>query len=270
MRFRAFSLLMLLLLPMASGAFQQISHKLDMTLHQDGSARVLEEYLLYMDSDESSHFYDSVMSLNDISAWKNVTSPADMRIHMDTRLTRIDNMRIRAQRRDGCNAWTGTCYGIVRLEYDVSNAAPGSFIIITQSKPRTYNYSLNAQAFSFGIPEQGTLSIPKDTELVINLPPDSVITRLNPFPSYFTTTALPMSGVSQITWSGPIVLTGLELEFTREEPLETEMIAFFRDAQRGLVRLIESQEGLSLLLMIIVILASLVLLRKYTDSQAQK
>ncbi|MCK4714915.1 MAG: hypothetical protein KAT35_05025 [Candidatus Aenigmarchaeota archaeon] len=265
----AIMLFILLLLPLSSGAFQLVYHKFDMTLREDGGANVLEEYQLYMDSNESSIFYDTIMSLNDVSAWKNVTSLENLRIHMDTTVAKIDNVRIRAQRRQSYSPWTGTSYGIVRIEYDVSNILPGSFISVTQSKPRTYTYTLNPCALSFETSKEGDVTLPEDTTLTLNIPQDSAITRLNPFPEYFTKTSLPMPGISQFTWTGPSVLAGFELEFTREEPLETEMIEFFRDFQQSVVQLMRSQEGYALLLMVLVLLSSTILLKRHMGSQKQ-
>ncbi|VVC04729.1 Uncharacterised protein [Candidatus Burarchaeum australiense] len=262
-----FALAVSLLPTPASAAFQQVYHTFDMTLREDGTAHVLEEYELYMDSNESSTFYDSVMSLNDISAWKNVTSIENMRLHMDSKYVDVEDVRIRAQRRQGCNPWTGTCYGIVRMEYEASNLEPGSFMLVEQSKPRTYNYTLNPRALSFETSEAGDVMLPSGTELTINLPPDSLLTRLNPFPEYFTKTDLPISGVSQLKWSGPVVMARFDLGFTREEPLETEVMRFFSDAQHGLADLMRSTEGLVLMLMLLVLLSSLILLRRYMGAQ---
>jgi len=260
-------LALLLLLPASRAAFQQISHKMDISIREDGSAHVLEEFQLYMDSNESSNFYDSIMSLNDISAWKNVTSLENMRIHMDTQYASLNNIRIRAQWRQGCNPWTGTCYGTVRIEYDASSSYGGSFISKLQEKPRTYNYTLNSRALSFETSEQGDVSLPLGTELTINLPQDSTIQRLNPFPDYFTKTSLPMRDVTQLKWSGPAVLARFELSFTREDDLSTEIIGFFREMQGSIVGLLRSTEGLALLLILMVALSSLVLLRRYREQQ---
>ncbi|RLG20099.1 hypothetical protein DRN67_00925 [Candidatus Micrarchaeota archaeon] len=259
-----------LLLSVSSAAFHQIYHNFQMNIREDGSAHVLEEFQLYMDSNESSNFYDSIMSLNDISAWKNVTSIENMRIHVNTRYAQVDNVRIRAQRKESCNPWTGTCYGVVRMEYDIRNIEPGTFIGVTSEKPRTYNYTFNPRALSFSLTEEGNIAIPDKTELTINLPNDSVITRLNNFPDYFTTTSLPITGISQLKWAGPEVLAGFELQFTREEPLETEVISFFKSLQSDLVDLLRSDEGLAILLMLVVVLVSIVLLRKYREARVKK
>ncbi|MDO8339163.1 MAG: hypothetical protein Q7T16_00740 [Candidatus Burarchaeum sp.] len=253
----------------ASASFQQVYHKFDMTLNDDGTARVLEEYEFYMDSNESSNFYDQVMSLQDISAWKNVTALESLRIHMDSKFVKLENFRIRAERRQGCNPWTGTCYGIVRVEYTASNVEPGSFVRIEQSKPRTYNYTLNPRALSFETSETGDVALPAGTDVKIKIPADACITRLNPFPEYFTNTALPLCGVSELSWSGPSVLARFDLSFVREDALETEVIQFFRNAQRGLVDFINSTQGLVVLVMAGVALCSLVLLRHYQDTQKE-
>ena len=252
-----------------SAAFQQVYHKFDIALDEDGSAQVLEEYQLYMDSNESSNFYDSVMSLNDISAWKNVTALENLRIHMDSKFVKLENVRIRAERRQGCNPWTGTCYGVVRIEYTASNVEPGSFVSVEQSKPRTYNYTLNPRALSFETSEAGDVSLPAGTDIKIVIPHDATITRLNPFPEYFTNTALPLSGVSELRWSGPAVLARFELSFMREDPLETEVITFFKNAQHGSMQFMNSTEGVVVLIMVVVGLSSLVLLRRYQDAQKE-
>ena len=252
-----------------SAAFQEVYHKFDMTVADDGTAHVLEEYELYMDSNESSTFYDSVMSLNDISAWKNVTALEDLRIHMDSKFVKPENVRIRAERRQGCNPWTGTCYGIVRIEYTASNVEPNSFIRIEQSKPRTYNYTLNPRALSFETSEAGDVALPTGTEIKIVIPADACITRLNPFPEYFMNTAVPLCGVSELIWSGPAVLARFDLSFVREDALATEVIQFFRNAQHGLVNFVNSTAGLVVLVMAAVALCSLVLLRHYQDRQKE-
>jgi len=270
MRLFAAVLFLALILPLASAAFEQVSHNVHFSLQEDGSARVLETYQLFMDSNQSSHFYDSVMSLNDISAWKNVTSLENLRIHVDTKFAEVSNVRIRAQRRQGCNPWTGTCYGTVHVEYEVYNLEPGSFMSVISSKPRTYSYSLNSRALSFETSAQGDVLLPLGTELTITLPTDSVITNLNPFPEYFSKTDLPLTGVTELKWTGPVVLARFDLGFTLESSLESEMITFFRDAQSNIAGLMGSVEGLALLLMVTVLLSSLVLLRMYRDSQRRK
>jgi hypothetical protein len=264
--FLAAAVLLLLALP-AHAAFQQVYHKFDMTVHEDATAHVVEEFQLYMDSNESSLFYDRVIPLNDISAWKNVTSIENMRIHMDTRYAHLDNVRVRAQRRQGCNPWTGTCYGIVRIEYDVSSAYGGSFMSKSQDKPRTYNYTFNPLSLSFGTSEEGDVVLPSVTELSIHLPADSVIQTLNPFPDYFASTSLPVHGQPNLKWAGPAILSRMELGFTREDDLSTEIIGFFRTMQATIVGLLRSTEGLALIVMIVIALASTILLRRYREQQ---
>jgi hypothetical protein len=259
--------LALLLSPVHAG-FQQVYHKFDMSVREDGTAHVLEEFQLYMDSNASSNFYDSIMALSDISAWKNVTSLENLRVHMDTKYASISDLRLRAQRRQGCNPWTGTCYGIVRLEYDVANAYAGSFMAKSQSQPRTSNYTFNPLALSFGVAQAGDVSLLPTTELTINIPQGSVITALNPVPDYIPTTALPLTGVSQLKWSGPSTLASMELSFSREDELSTEVIEFFRSMQRGMVEMLGSREGIALVVMVVIGLASLILLRRYREPQA--
>jgi len=258
--------LLLLAMP-AQAAFQQVYHKFEMSVRDDASAHVVEEFQLYMDSNESSDFYDRVMSLNDVSAWKNITSIENLRIHMDTQYVRIDGARVRAQKRQGCNPWTGTCYGIVRIEYDASSAYDGSFISKSRDKPRTYNYTFNPLSLSFASSEPGDVALPSITELLIHLPPDSVIQKLNPFPDYFASTSLPVHGQTELKWAGPAILSRMELSFTREDELSTEIIDFFRTMQGDIVGMLRSTEGLALIVMLVIALGSMILLRRYREQQ---
>ena len=267
MRFALVALMLFASITLAHAGFQQVYHYVTISIRPDASAHVLEEFRLFIDGNDSLRFYDSVLGLNDISAWKNVTGLSNMRLHFDTRFARLSDIRIRSQQREGCNPFAGTCYGTVRAEYEVGSGGNGSFVGRTLAKPRTYNYTINPRALSYETSEQGDIFLSEGTRLTINLPNDATITSLNPFPDYFETTTLPVRGVSSLAWRGPNALAKFSLVFQREDNLGTEVLQFFSSLQGRIASLFSSLEGLALALMALIAISAFILLRRYNEAR---
>ncbi len=266
---------LLLLLTLNQAAFQEVFLNVVIDAREDGTAHVQETFRLFMTDKSSSEIYDSISSEseNDITSWKTRTGINDVRHHFDLSFVSIDieKIRIRPQPKDTCSVFQGTCYATLTMDYDVSpiysngTRVNGTGLFFTEkSKPRTTSYTLNTKALSFESSKTGDIVIPENTVLTIHLPTDSVVKILDPLPPDLKGKHTPLraSQVEEFSWKGQTTLAGFVFNFEREEQLSTEVIQFFKEIEFEAKKVLFSIEGLALLLIAAIAVASFALLKK--------
>ncbi len=273
MRFAPALILLLLLAVSAHAEFQQSNLSVSVDVKPDGSAYVTETVRLFMDSG-SPVIYDNAMTAYDLSSWRTKTK-LDLRFHFNRDVVDITDISIRAQPRDNCYGCVRDvcteCYGTLIIRYrlaPIANKTASGLFSMNRFKPRTTNYSLNPEAFSFESSGPGNIVLPDNTRLKLTLPTGAVVTTVNPMPegTEGTSVSMPLYNVSSFSWSGRTTLSPFELSFQIEEPLSVEVIGFFSSVRDWLLNVLYSQQGVAILFMAAVLIASIVLLKRRQES----
>ncbi len=272
MRFAILCAVLLLMSFIVYADFQLKNLSVTIDMRPDGTASVKEVVRISMDSG-SPIIYDTAMSTaNDLSSWRTKTN-LDLRFHFNRDIVDISDVSIRAQPRDNCIACVRDvceiCYGTVIINYNlgpIKNKTESGLFLMNHFKPRTTNYSLNPASLSFESSTPGNIVLQEDTKLVINVPPGSVITSLNPLPEGMEGSVdFPIYNTQSFSWKGRTTLSNFEFSFQIEEPLSVEVLNFFMSVRDDGLNVLYSREGLAIIMMGIVVLVSLVLLRRYTE-----
>ncbi|MEM3030535.1 MAG: hypothetical protein QXH27_02260 [Candidatus Micrarchaeia archaeon] len=269
MRVVAF-LLLASLAALAAAGFSFSSLSVTIFARPDGSAHVSEDIRIFIDDRPSIEIYDAGIAItNDITSWKVRTNISEVRHHVDRQLVDVRNIIVRPQPRDTCNSFLGTCYATIKMEYDaypfIENgiAIPGTGLFTaSRYKPRTTNYSLNARALSFETTKTGEIVLLDNQVLVIRIPPESVVTYIDPLPEAMRERTTPFTGVSSFTWRGRTTLADFQLRYQIEQPLREEVIEFFSSLEGRARALLFSAEGAALVVLVVVAVVSWALLRR--------
>jgi len=251
--------LALALLMLASRAnFYDLSLSVVVRVNINGSVHVTERVYLALDPSSEDPYNRSIYSRElTIMDWQQITQSQYLRQHIFS-TSAARNLKIvpeNMRQYSLGNMSTAT----IKLDYDLDKV-----VLVNQTGPRTLSYSFNKSALSFEPSPSGQV-LPKDNELTIMIPPDSVVTALSPEPYEPPITRDYMdrvTGVSNFTWMGTIPLMDFELVFTREEPIDVEVRRFFEDLESTAVGILLSPPGFLLMLLVLVAIAYLALVKR--------
>jgi len=264
-------LALLLLVSLSFAEFQQTNLTVKVDVNPDGSAKVTETVRISMDSG-SPAIYDNAMSSYDITSWRSKTK-LDFRFHFNRDIVDITDVTILAQPRDGCEGCVRDtctiCYGTIILTYElfpIANKTGSGLFTITKFKPRTSNYSLNTEALSFEASSSGGMVLPENTELVITLPEGAFNISVNPRPEKAIPADSGQGKTASFTWNGRIPLSNMGVRFNIEEPLSVEVMGFFSSVRDDILKILYSREGLAIVIIAGVVLASFIVLRRRKDN----
>ncbi len=269
-RFASFAMLALLLLgTVAHSAFVLRSLQITIDAQKNGDANVDERISMFLDSQDSVDLYKSGLSINDLGSWKERTGMSEMRYHVSAAKVNIRNIRIRPQPLEQCNNVDGTCYATIIIDYtatplDVNgsgNSTTGMFLL-DKYRPRTTRYTLNPDTISTKRTESGDLLLDQYTSLTIKIPSDAKLEALQPIPSdLIDTLELPSSTNHTFTWKNAI-LPKMQLVYTIEDPLETEIIEFFGSLEGSATSLFLGPSGAAIIIILGVSIVSYVYLNR--------
>ena len=251
----------------ASANFILQSISVTIEAQKNGDAHIVEKISMFLDSQDSVDLYKSSLGISDIASWRSRIGLSDIRFHVSTAEVGIVNLRIKPQPVERCSTFDGTCWATMILDYTATPLynkterinTTGVFFL-EQGRPRTTRYSINPQAISLKRTDSGDILLDPYVTLTIIIPSDSVVESLQPIPSDLADTVQPpFKGVSTFTWKNAI-LPKFELVFTREDTLESEIIQFFNNYSNRLTSFFLGPEGLALVVIILVVVASYVYL----------
>lgn len=265
-KYVVFCILFLILTSFAS--FQMQSIDIRVYIQEDGSAKVIEEFSIYVQGQDSINIYEesvSTLSRNNIQSWFYKLQLPNLIYHIGGQDVNIENLIILPEPiqrvyNDG--------YTTISISYDVlsptkvttlNNTQESGLFILKNIKPRTTQYSLNRYAF-LDTNENGDLILPSNTKLTFLLPEKSKISNVYPLPDALKDT-LPPFYSSTLSWSKPI-LPKFVLEFEIEKTLEYEITEFFYSLQHKITELIKGSEGIPIILIVITILISIFYIHK--------
>ncbi|MCX6777937.1 MAG: hypothetical protein NT157_03555 [Candidatus Micrarchaeota archaeon] len=268
----AFLLPILLLASAAFADFRQTHLDVVIDVKSDGTAVVQEDLRMFIDEGNSVIYNTAMAKANDISGWKAATG-LGIRYHFNRDEVDINEVVIRAQPLDTCSQCQispdthelvcQTCYGTLRITYivtPISGKNGSGLFTLDAHKPRTTNYTLNRDALSFEATATGEIVLDENTELVMFLPSDAVITKLSPKPENLADSRLPIYGADELMWKGRTTLAAFQLEFQTEEPLSQEVMDFFVSLQRQVVGLLYSPQGLAVAILFVVFVITVIVL----------
>lgn len=246
---KIFPIFLLFFMPLVSGVFELSSLTVIIEAKENGKARIIENYRLYMSDNDTVNTYESAKGAINmvIDGWKNQTGIKEIRYHVSD--VNVGSVIIKPQRREGCNPITGSCSAILMVEYETNS----EIFILNKTKPRTTRYKLNRTPIIFEVSASDEIVLPEHTTLIIKIPVGSVITSVNPLPDEPSGLLLPSEDVTTLMWRGRTTLTKFELVFEMEDSLETEVIEFFKDKERQIREIIISQFLLIFILFLLII-----------------
>lgn len=228
----------------------------------DGSARVRESIKFVIYGDYYNSVYDSGINQNSLTYWSTRTELKDTKMHVNTAYVDVRDFRLRPQPRTNCNPIQGICHGELILDYwaypsfndTLDEPIPNTGLFtIDQYKPRTKRYTINPASLSFTTTSEGSILLDETTNLIIELPSDSLLLDVNPHPSE-ESLDLPIH-VSELSWSD-IVLVKFSLIFDVEEGIDKEISDFFTGITSSISTTLNSPEGFALILIIAVLIGS--------------
>lgn len=242
-------LMALVLLMLTSRAnFYDTSLAVTLKVNLNGSAHVTEKVSLYLDQSSEDLYNRSIFSRElTIMDWQQITHSEYLRQHIVSSVA-ARNMRIAPE--DVVRyAYGDLSSANIKLEYDIDKV-----VTINQTGPRTLLYTLNSSSLSFQPSPSGPV-LPRNNNLTILIPPDSVVASISPDP---TEPAIQrdysgyVRGLSNFTWRGTVPLMEFQLTFNREEPMDVEVMDFFDSVGGSALRLLLSAPGIVLILLVII------------------
>ena len=253
---------LLLFASAASADFSMRSLSVSININKDGSANVEERLSVAINGTQSRELYEATRSAySDLATWKERTGLSEMRHHISRANTEISNIRVTPQAIERCNAFLGTCYSTVVIDYQVMASQNGSGLVkVERYKPRTAKYYLRQDALSFEQTKSGDLVLPAGTDISIAIPQASEKIYFSTLPQnigaddsfrYDQSANLRYYAGSKRTfsWQGD-ALSKFQFTYEIESPLEAEMIEFFQDTQRTITDFFFGPQGLAALFII--------------------
>lgn len=245
-------------------------------INKDGTATIQERFQFLVKTPYSKSLYQNVLNKNDLSSWSTTTGIKNLRLHINPNNADIQNFRVRPQPLQKCNPFLDTCRGELILEYTVlplynktsNEQIPGTGLFsINKRKPRTVKYTINPASLLFTSTDQADLIIEKDTYLNIEFPEGSTVMDVNPLPEDVELT-LPTS-IKKLSWTNTL-LVKFALEFEVEDSLDKEVSEFFSDLLRNLQKALTGEQGIALMVIILVLLGSYLYLRQKIKESRQQ
>ncbi len=250
-------MLLLLLIPAVFARFSISQLNVTLTIFQNGSAFVKEDYFLILTGEYDRQMYLLASVNSTIAKWQDATKLKDFRIHFNIDKVKISDVIIRPQPLVQSKYFSDKWHGRVIITYHLSpyfangTVVPGTGVVLRKKiKPRTWVYRINPGAFAFPGPTPDALQLDKFTTLTIILPEGARLLDINPLPQRLTRDG---RFVRALSWSG-ITLNQFTLVFEVEEPVAEEVVRFFAHLQQEMVEFLLSKEGEELVLLVVFLL----------------
>jgi hypothetical protein len=246
--------LLLFLFPFVSGKFTIT--KLNITIHilENGNAHVIEDYRFVLTSEYDHQMYLLASSNNTIANWQDATQLKDFRPHFNIEKVRIANITIRPQPLQQSQFLQEKWYGHVVMIYDLypyflnkTLVNETGIVKIKNIKPRTFQFVLNTDAFSFPRTAAGNIILDKYTTLSIILPDRAIVKDVNPYPQNEVKEG-PFT--HSLTWSAT-TLNQFTLVFEIEHPVSYEVLKFFEETQKSIYQYVLTDDGKMLIFILL-------------------
>lgn len=257
-------LFFLLLSTIAYSGFEIKSVNVGITMDDDGSGKVQEIVKFYVQGEEAQSQYIAGLSSNELSFWTKETQLSDLRVHLNSEVVDIENFRIIPQPLKNCNDATNECLGEIKMDYDIypyyivqsedsKEIIEGTGLFsMDPYKPRTTRFSINENALFFETAEVEHITlINKYTTFTITVPVGSTVLEVNPVPDDLEDLIFPTT-VNSYSWKNTL-LVKFSFIYEIEKGLDQEILEFFSGLYGDFDSLIFGPEGLSTVLIILVL-----------------
>lgn len=238
----------------------------------DGSANVEEQLYAMMNGSQSRDLYEGTRSAySDLSTWQERTNLSELRHHITRAKADISDIRVTPQTVERCNSFLGVCYANIVLTYKVNaNGTLGSGLVkVERYKPRTANYTLIPEALSFEQTKSGDLILPAGTVISFSIPQAAEKIQFSATPENVASEGAASTRYDQsqninyyvgtkriFTWKGD-TLSKFHFTYEVEQPLESEVMAFFRDSQSSVISFLTGTQGIAALVLVATAAVSL-------------
>lgn len=266
-----FILVLMMLAGIAFCNFELRALNVSITLNPDGTAHVVEEAHLFINTSQSIELYKQSRTVNDLSSWTARTEISDLRTHLSRAYVEISNLQVRPGTVQNCNNVAETCYASLVLDYDVYpiRGKTAGLLDASMYKPRTTKYSLRNEVFTFNRSKTDDIILSKNMAIFVAVPDDATRITFSKVPDNFNDADILLFKFDSKTgnnyyygqkrsfeWSGQ-TLSQFGMSYELEQSLEDEITQFFSQMQKKIFGSILSAEGLAYILAAITILASL-------------
>ncbi len=249
---RALAMLLLVFLSNAAFYVQQVN--IDFFVNNDGSVNARETIKILVEGETDVARYNAALNKNDLATWAELIGSSDLKVHVNTEVVDVQNLAVRPQPLYGHNPLSDTWRGEIVITYDALRymaegkpiAGTGMFEEI-ETSPRITEYRLRSNPLSLKTTMGDHYILDSTQKMTFYLPKNAVVTDLNPMPRAIS--AVLPARLESVSWSDSI-LVGLTLVFRVEKGMDDEIYSFFKDAERMIVDLGKTPEGMALLLML--------------------
>ncbi|MEM2948011.1 MAG: hypothetical protein QXY05_01270 [Candidatus Anstonellales archaeon] len=268
---RALALLLLFFLSNAAFYIQQIN--IDFYVKDDGTVTAKERIKVLVEGETDVARYNAALNKDDLATWAELIGSGDIRVHVNRDVVNVQNLAVRPQPLSHSLA-SDTWRGEIIITYDASGytsedgevvKGTGMFNAVDIS-PRITQYELRDNALSLRTTTGGDYILESGQKLTFYLPDNAVVMDLNPMPRSLAI-SLP-ARLESVSWSDSI-LVGHTFVFKVEKGMDDEIYTFFKDAERRLVYIGKTTEGMALIVMFGAILLTYVYLQ-YSKSARKR
>lgn len=227
-------ILALVALSLFSTGFTDISLNVTLQMNPDGTAHVIEESRISLDTQAESEKFTNAMSSigTTIDDWKKLTGSQNIKYHTNAVPSNV-NIAPRIQ----------YSIGIVTLEYDASEPIFDS----TQVNSRKTQYSLDQTKLSFQLSKTNALVIPQNTLFNVIIPHDAKFVKSVPQSSY--------QDGKIYTWRGPYTIAKFEFIYERQQSLGAEVSDFFHSTGGFFAGFFStSMGGISIIIILLILI----------------
>lgn len=259
---RTILFLMLVFLSYATFNIQQIN--MEFFVDDSGGVSAKETIKVLVEGETDVARYNAALNKNDLAAWVELIGSSEIKVHVNSEVVNIKNLVVRPQPLTATSlpdTWRGEIvliYDALRYVEDGKPIEGTGMFEEVETSPRITEYRLRKNAFSLRTTTGEDYILDSTQKMTFYLPRNAVVTDLNPIPRTMSVT-LPAQ-LESVSWSGTI-LVDLTLVFRVERGIDDEIFSFFNDAEKMLINLGKTHEGMALLLMLGSILLTYVYLQ---------
>ncbi|MFH2105878.1 MAG: hypothetical protein ABII22_01345 [Candidatus Micrarchaeota archaeon] len=234
---------------------------------KDGSARINEKIRFTITGDEDRQSYESGINRNELSFWFNVTGVKEIQYNIDTSRIAMEELSIVPQpiNDNRCNVYQKACIAEIWIQYIAKPKRDSDGIPVSETgiftlekyKPRTTRYTLNDKILLFTTTDKNQTIIDKNHIVIIELPKGAIIktpSDLKPMGTGLENEKFPMS-LEQVVWTNTPPANPV-LVFETEETIYSEVSGFFRDSFQKVQNTVYSNEGMAIILILIILFFS--------------
>lgn len=237
-------------------------------IQKDGTVSVRESIKFFVLGDYEQQLYKSGFGKNDLSFWATTTGLTYVKLHVNPNVVEITDFRITPQPLKNCGS--SACRGELVIDYTASPSYNKTNGVLTFDtgvfkteipRPRTVRYTLNPTALSFTANEYGDILLDKYVTFTVELPRNSIVSKLDPGPIDYE------QGATTLKWSD-MILVRFALIFEVEESISKEVTSFFSNIFLVVENALRGPHGIAIISIVVVLFATYLYLRSVKSKKS--